>query len=59
MYYVCVYVYMCVCMYEYVCRRGFAVAQLFESLSYKAGRSRASLEFFIGLILPAALWSWG
>ena len=43
---------------------GHAVAQLVETLPYKPeGRgfdSRwRSLEFFIGVILPAALWPWG
>jgi len=42
---------------------GLAVAQLFEALRYRAGRSRVrlpivSLEFFIDLILPAALRPW-
>jgi hypothetical protein len=39
---------------------GETVAQLFETLRYKPeGRefdSRLSLEFFIDIILPAALW---
>ena len=43
--------------------RGYAVAQLVEVLSYKL-QSRVrfqmeSLEFFIDLILPVALWPWG
>ena len=42
---------------------GHAVAQLVEALRYKSeGRvfdSRLSLEFFIGIILPVALWPWG
>jgi hypothetical protein len=42
---------------------GYAMAQLVEALRYKPeGRefdSTVSLEFFIDLILPAALWSWG
>ena len=40
------------------------MAQLFEALAYKSeGRGvrfpMVSLEFFIDIILPAALWSWG
>ena len=38
---------------------GYAVAQLVEALRYKPGRSRVSLEFFIDIILQAALWPWG
>ena len=39
------------------------VAQLVEALPYKPEDrgfdSRVSLEFFIDIILPAALWLWG
>jgi hypothetical protein len=43
-------------------RWGHALAQLFEAL-LRPGRSRVrfpmvSLEFFIDIILPAALWPW-
>jgi hypothetical protein len=42
---------------------GHAVAHLVEALLYKLERSRVwflmvSLEFFIDIILPAALWPW-
>jgi len=44
--------------------REHAVEQLVAALRYKAGRSRVrfpivSIEFFIEIILPAALWPWG
>ena len=44
--------------------KGHAVAQLVEALRYKSeGRwfrfPMVSLEFFIDIILPAALWPWG
>ena len=42
-------------------KRGHAVAQLVEALRYKSevrgfDSPMASLEFFIDIILPAALW---
>jgi len=43
---------------------GHAVGQYFEALCYKARRSWirfpvVPIEFFIDMILPAALWPWG
>ena len=43
---------------------GYAVVQLVEALRFKPeGRGfdsrKVSLEFFIDIILPAALWAWG
>jgi len=42
---------------------GYVVAQFFETLHYKSRlRIRfpvVSSEFFVGIILPAALCSWG
>ena len=48
--------------YNYL--KGHGVAQLVEALRYKPeGRgfdsSMVLLEFFIEIILPAALWPWG
>ena len=40
---------------------GYAVAQLVEELRYKPesrGFPMVSLEFYIDIILPAALWRW-
>ena len=49
-------------MVLYTTSMAYAVAQLVEALRYKSeGRgfdSRVSLEFFIDIILLAALWPW-
>ena len=52
------------CFSKHILHRGRAVTQLVEALHYKPeGRGfdspMVSLEFFIGTILPAALWPWG
>ena len=50
----------CAAVYSgwYIKQEGHAVAQLVEALCYKPeGRRFDLLEFFIDIILPAALWS--
>ena len=52
------------CVYIYIYIWGHAVVQLVEALRYKSeGRGfdfpMVSLEFFINIILPAALWPMG
>jgi len=37
---------------------GYRVAQLVEALCYKLEGPTVSLEFFIDVILPVALWPW-
>jgi hypothetical protein len=49
---------------RYTYSRGYAVAKLVEVLTYQPeGREFdyrwGTLDFFIDLILPAALWFWG
>jgi hypothetical protein len=38
---------------------GHAVAQLAEALRHKPELSMVSMKFFIDIILPALLWTWG
>jgi len=37
---------------------GYTVAELVETLCYKLEGPTVSLEFFIDIILPGALWPW-
>jgi len=37
---------------------GYTVAQLVEALRYELEGPTVSLEFFIDIILPVALWPW-
>jgi len=51
-------------MLYYCLESGHVVAQLVKAYALQAGRScvlfpMVSLEFFIDITLPAALWPWG
>jgi hypothetical protein len=51
-------------MSEFVGLLSHAVGQLVSGTALQVGKSRVrfpmvSLEFFVGIILPVALWPWG
>jgi hypothetical protein len=54
------YTNICIFIYVHSALLGHAVARLVEALRYKRVRfPMVSLDFFIDIVLLAALWPWG